>query len=349
MVGGMFLAMATVACNNDDINQPTLEEAITTTTDDVEAFLETFTINDLDILENGKLKSGLKENDIRIIKLNDDGSVPESASGRSSGKTFSDYLEVKEGQPLLIKDTLNVGSTGREQVFYYIILREGLGKKVYRRDPSLIAFQIPEIIQFESDKKEFLALTTPESEREFFWSTELTDFTAFDIVRSKMRSGIREFSETNECFGGNIKKEDEDRSGVALMIIPGTLSTPSPSFNDRGSFVFTFSILNTQRTDPDGDGILTIYEDLDGDGDPTNDNTDAEPEDAASRNDDIEYDNIPNYLDPDDDGDDVLTLLEVELVDLGEDDENCDNDKTNDFAPKVPDDGLTPAYLDPNK
>lgn len=49
-------------------------------------------------------------------------------------------------------------------------------------------------------------------------------------------------------------------------------------------------------TDDDGDGILTMDEDLDNDGDFTNDDTDQN--------------NVPNYLDNDDDGDLVLTFLE---------------------------------------
>jgi len=59
--------------------------------------------------------------------------------------------------------------------------------------------------------------------------------------------------------------------------------------------------------DDDGDGVLTINEDLepdtdlefdrDGDGDPTNDIGDGDP-----TNDDTDGDGIPNYLDTDDDG-----------------------------------------------
>lgn len=57
--------------------------------------------------------------------------------------------------------------------------------------------------------------------------------------------------------------------------------------------------------DDDGDGILTINEDVNGDNDPTNDDTDA--------------DGIPNYLDQDDDGDGILSISESTL-DEDEDD-----------------------------
>ncbi len=48
--------------------------------------------------------------------------------------------------------------------------------------------------------------------------------------------------------------------------------------------------------DDDGDGVTTEDEDVDGDNDPTNDDTDG--------------DGIPNYLDTDDDGDGIVTALE---------------------------------------
>ncbi len=53
---------------------------------------------------------------------------------------------------------------------------------------------------------------------------------------------------------------------------------------------------NYKDSDDDGDDLSTLKEDVDGDGDPTNDNTDG--------------DEFPNYLDDDDDGDGVLTINE---------------------------------------
>lgn len=57
--------------------------------------------------------------------------------------------------------------------------------------------------------------------------------------------------------------------------------------------------------DDDNDGVLTIDEDIDGDGDPTNDNTDG--------------DELPNYLDPDDDNDGTNTFFESITDDTDED------------------------------
>ncbi len=71
--------------------------------------------------------------------------------------------------------------------------------------------------------------------------------------------------------------------------------------------------------DDDDDGVPTLDEDRDGDGDPTNDDTDG--------------DGIPDYLDQDDDGDGVVSSQE---------DINSDGDPTNDYTDG---DGI-PNYLD---
>lgn len=74
--------------------------------------------------------------------------------------------------------------------------------------------------------------------------------------------------------------------------------------------------------DDDGDNVLTIDEDINQDGDPTNDDSDG--------------DTIPDYLDTDDDGDGVLTRDEENFVQ----DQNPMNDETNS--------GEGPDYLNPN-
>lgn len=109
--------------------------------------------------------------------------------------------------------------------------------------------------------------------------------------------------------------------------------------------------------DDDDDTVLTVVEDLNGDGDPTNDDSDGDdipnyldtdddndslltinedPDgDGNVLNDDTDVDSIPNYLDDDDDGDGILTIDE---------DVDGDGDVTNDDS----DGDGTPDYLDNN-
>ncbi len=72
---------------------------------------------------------------------------------------------------------------------------------------------------------------------------------------------------------------------------------------------------NVFDPDDDGDGILTIDEDVDGNDDPTDDNTDG--------------DDVPNYLDTDDDGDGILTIDE----DVDGNDDPTDDDSDGDDVP----------------
>ena len=75
--------------------------------------------------------------------------------------------------------------------------------------------------------------------------------------------------------------------------------------------VFEVSVYTTNQSDHDGDGILSINEDPDGDGNPYNDDTDQ--------------DGIPNFLDSDDDGDQILTANEYDVDNDGQPDDD-DND-----------------------
>jgi len=89
-------------------------------------------------------------------------------------------------------------------------------------------------------------------------------------------------------------------------------------------------------TDDDGDLVPTVEEDYDGDNDPTNDHTDELAEEDAFWPEAPEWagrDDIPDYLDEDDDGDSILTIDE---------DLNSDLDPTNDDV----DGDHIPNYLD---
>ncbi|NNE01981.1 MAG: hypothetical protein HKN52_02355 [Eudoraea sp.] len=98
-------------------------------------------------------------------------------------------------------------------------------------------------------------------------------------------------------------------SGVGVMFLPSGLAY----FNGNQSGIPSYSPLifkidvglYVEDTDYDGDGIPSFMEDLNGDGDVTNDNTDAKEEEA------IRSPAFPNHLDPDDDEDGILTKDEI--------------------------------------
>jgi uncharacterized protein (TIGR02145 family) len=117
------------------------------------------------------------------------------------------------------------------------------------------------------------------------------------------------------AIGSNPASLDSDGDGVGdyaeVFAEGGSVSNPADTDSDE--------IPNILDTDDEGDGIPTIAEDTNADGNPANDDTDS--------------DGLPNYLDHDDDGDGVATLDE---------DVNADGNPANDDTDS---DGL-PNYLD---
>lgn len=89
--------------------------------------------------------------------------------------------------------------------------------------------------------------------------------------------------------------------GVGVMFLPSGLAffADSPSgIPLYASLIFKFELYQTEVADHDIDGIPSYVEDLNSDFDTTNDDTDENL--------------VPNFVDPDDDGDGVLTLDELE-------------------------------------
>ncbi|MFK7928852.1 MAG: hypothetical protein AB8H79_11740, partial [Myxococcota bacterium] len=143
-------------------------------------------------------------------------------------------------------------------------------------------------------------------------------------------------------------------SGGSTQIFEGVVSHGRNATRAESAYD-TWREVYCQNGDADGDGVLNVDEDLDGDGIYTNDDTDGDgtPDfkdedddgdgvdtadedvdgDGDPTNDDTDGDGTPDYLDTDDDGDGLLTVDE---------DGDADGDPTNDDT----DGDGTPDYLD---
>ncbi len=109
-------------------------------------------------------------------------------------------------------------------------------------------------------------------------------------------------------LGTNPNNSDSDNDGIDDMTEVGSILSPIDTDED--------GVIDAIDSDDDNDTILTKYEDLNNDGDFTNDDTDE--------------DGTPNYLDNDDDGDSILTKDESpDSNDDGNPDDAKDTDNDN--------------------
>jgi len=92
--------------------------------------------------------------------------------------------------------------------------------------------------------------------------------------------------------------------GIGAVFIPSGLAyfqfPPPGDLNEYNQIIFSFELFSFEVLDHDQDGIDSYMEDLNGNGYLYDDDTDA--------------DNVPNYLDTDDDGDGRLTEFEIEII-----------------------------------
>lgn len=103
--------------------------------------------------------------------------------------------------------------------------------------------------------------------------------------------------------------------GAGVMFIPSGLAYYSASTGGIPAYsplIFSFKLYEIQRMDQDGDGIYSYLEDIGGpDGANVPDGYMRTMAEGVVNPDDTDGDEIPDYLDPDDDGDHFTTISEI--------------------------------------
>lgn len=202
-----------------------------------------------------------------------------------------------------------------EHTLYFITAKEGEGTSPTIGDDVFINYE-----GILLDRTPFDGSTTP------------IVFNLSNVVRgfgngvTKLKAGFGPV----ENGDGTVSFSD---SGVGIVIMPSGLGyfnePPTTSIPIYAPLIFSVELLSfIEDTDTDEDGIPSYLEDIDGDGNLNNDNTDEESETAFF---------VPNYQDADDDGDGTPTRDEI-------------SDEDGNIIIPYPDsngDG-TPDYLDPD-
>ena len=233
----------------------------------------------------------------------------------------ADKTPIIESDKLVTK---TVNYQGVDQQLYILKVREGEGESPKFTDSVYVAYQgkLLEDVVFNNNLKSPVWFNLSGYEVR-------GDNGAIGTVGSFIKGyteGLEEFrgSTGYEVQPDNTIKWNND-FGVGTIFMPsglGYFSTSRPSIPPYSPLIFTIKMYLVNEADHDRDGIPSYMEDLDGDDDPFNDDTDG--------------DGLSNHSDADDDGDGKPTREEIEILEDGTIVLTDSND-----------DG-TPDYLDPD-
>lgn len=169
---------------------------------------------------------------------------------------------------------------------YYIKIREGVGQSPTRVDSTFVSYRGNVL-----DGTQFDYAPNP------IWLNQERVVSGWRNVLTEFKTGNAVDDPSNP--GGTLLTD----YGVGLIFAPSGLGyyNNPPSGSEIDSYaplVFSINLHSLKYRDNDGDGILSYLEDLNGNGDYYDDDTDA--------------DEVPNFLDADDDGDDTPTRTEIQ-------------------------------------
>lgn len=234
-----------------------------------------------------------------------------------------DKTPIIESDKLITK---TVNNQGVDQQLYILKIREGAGEKPKFTDSTYVTYQ-GELLNedvFDSNLKNPI------------WFSLVSYFGINSGGNFQPRGGaIKGFTEGLQEFGGasNFSVNSDNTVewtndyGIGAIFMPSGLayfnSAPSPAIPAYAPLIFKVNTFRINEADHDGDGIPSWMEDLDGDGEVLNDDTDG--------------DGLPNHTDADDDGDGTPTRNEIEI-----------DPATGEITFIDTDNDGTPDYLDPD-
>lgn len=174
---------------------------------------------------------------------------------------------------------------------YYLIAREGTGDKPTAADSTLIKYE-----------GSLLSGKLFDGNSNYSWQYLPFFLKGYSQAISNFKVG----SSITENPDGTTEITD---AGIGAMFLPSGLAYFNATTSGIPAYsplIFKISAgLFVPETDYDNDGIPSFMEDLDGDGDVNNDNTDASQERR------FRIAPLPNHLDADDDGDGIPTRDEI--------------------------------------
>jgi hypothetical protein len=195
---------------------------------------------------------------------------------------------------------------------YYIKLREGSGpnsKSPCNVDRVLTAYKgeyVFEKVEEDDEGNEVKTIISNEFETN---SNPQSYFNLTGVIRGW--SEIFPLFKTGSYAGNNDGTISYNDFGSGIIFIPsglGYFSSATGGIPAYSPLIFNFKLYEVERVDQDGDGIYSFEEDLNGDG------YLYRLEKDVVNPDDTDGDEIPDFLDSDDDGDFFTTKSETSYV-----------------------------------
>lgn len=210
---------------------------------------------------------------------------------------------MEDATPVTINvSSSHLGLSAEEEnvphTYYYIEVLEGGGGSPTYADSTLVRYQ-----------GSALDGTLFDENQDFTWQVLPSQFRGYGDGISNMKAGTP--GQVIENADGTYQILDR---GIGIIVMPSGLAAFNRSVGAAGTYapvLFKVELgLFVEDTDSDNDGIPSVQEDLNNNRYLLDDNTDGdeEPFNAPPR---------PNYRDPDDDGDGVLTRDEI-IIENGE-------------------------------
>ncbi len=302
------------SCNNDDDSGTTtveLRDREEQQADDIEAienYLKTYYYNasDFDDVETPKIK------DI-VITTNPEGRV----------RLWDELYDPISNPTGRLRDT-TINFVGIDYKYYILTLNKGGGETSPNFSDKVRVIYEGRLL----DNTVFETIVTPVD-------LDLVPLNPDDFIIPGWRKVFPAFNVATSLLENNDGTVSYTNHGAGIMFLPSGLAyfanAPSVDIPAYSPLIFEFELLQSFVNDHDFDGVPSYLEDIDGDTDFFLDPDDPDKE----GDDDTDNNRVPDYFDPDDDGDGVLTIDE---------DWNGDGDPTNDMSPINP---TIPRYLDP--
>lgn len=287
----LAITIIATACKNDDDSEDVappraMAEVATENDDEIQSYLRTHFYN-YDDFENPPTDFDYKIV-LDTIEGDNAGKIPLADMPGLKSKTIT----VTAAQLGLDTGEANVAFT-----YYYLSVRDGEGPRPTIGDSVFLKYEGRLLNDYRFDYRDT-----------YGWQNLPQTIRGYADGISNFNSG----GDTVLNPDGTYEIPD---TGIGLMILPsglGYFNSIAGSIPAYSPLIFKVEIGKiVENTDYDGDGIPSIFEDLNQNGYLGDDNTDLESEKSLGS---AQY---PNYMDSDDDNDGIPTRDEIEIDDNG--------------------------------